>query len=73
MTHDTVFRKFTMKFPDYVKNTSIWFPNGKDSIHIRLVNGKEFVFTIKGRDDWCFETVNSFVKRLKGEINNGRN
>lgn len=41
-----------------------WFPNGRNSIRVRLDTGKEFIFTYNSSDDWKIESVGSFLKGL---------
>ena len=68
MTHDLVYSYFRRHFPQYAKPSTIiaWFPNGYNSIRIRFEDCSEFIFTYDGDDDWCFETVDRFTRRLKG-------
>jgi hypothetical protein len=67
MTHLQVINIFKSKFSLYSNHIKEWFPNGKNSVRIRLKNGQEFVFTHNTPSDWCFETIDSFIKRLRGE------
>lgn len=48
------------------KYTAVWFPNGRDSIRIRDINKHELIFTYHGDTDWRLETVNEFLKNMKG-------
>lgn len=64
MTHPFVYEEFKTYFPQYEELTDLWFPNGKNSIRVRLKNKRELVFTINGTRDWCFETVDSYLKRM---------
>lgn len=67
MAHTQIIKIFKLKFPLYDGQLKEWFPNGKNSVRVRLKNGQEFVFTHKAPNDWCFETIDSFIKRLRGE------
>lgn len=68
MLHKEIFHLFKEYFSQYGKQTKEWFPNGKDSIRVRLFSGSDFVFTFHNDDDWCFETVDSHIRKMKGEI-----
>ena len=63
---EKVYCKFKSMFPDMGKYTAMWFPNGRDSIRIRDVNKHELIFTYHGVTDWRLETVNEFLKNMKG-------
>lgn len=70
MTHNKVLEKLKLYLPEYVKIMSEWFPNGKNSVRIRVLRDNEsqdFCFTYNGKTNWCFETVNSHIKKMKGE------
>ena len=69
MTHKDIYKWFKHIFPQYSERLKEWFPNGKDSIRIRLETGRDFVFTYHNREDWRFETVDSFIKQMKGAKN----
>lgn len=72
MMHLEVMEWFERYFPDYGgKRIAEWFPNGYNSIRIRQLNNSEFIFTYHGSNNWRFETVDSFLNKSKGEINNG--
>lgn len=67
MSHEKVYEWFESYFSQYSKYVVEWFPNGRNSIRVRQSNGHDFIFTFYEHNDWCFETVDSFIKRLKGE------
>ena len=67
MQHDLVYKEYEKKFPQFSKHTKEWFPNGKDSIRVRIYGGSDFVFTYHSWMNWKFETVESFIETLKGE------
>ena len=64
MTQQDVFEQFKKIFPQYTDRTEAWFPNGKHSIRIRLLTGHDFIFTYNNHEQWSFETVDMFLKRL---------
>lgn len=65
MLHDDVFKRFKKYFPKEYEETSRWFPNGKNSIRVRMVSKMDdFIFTYNGKNDWKFESVDLFIKRL---------
>lgn len=67
MTHGDIFKYFELYFPDYAKDkVDVWFQNGKNSIRIRQKNRQEFIFTYNGKDNWKFETIDSFMDGLRG-------
>lgn len=57
-----------------------WFPNGKNSIRIRLketntlpfaVNkGEDLIFTAASRNEWHLETIDSWIKSIKEKEKN---
>lgn len=63
MNHKEVYKAFTKILPFYLEKTAIWFPNGKGSIRIRMVDKSEFIFTIIDSNEWCFETLGHFLRR----------
>ena len=64
--HTEVYKWFKLYFPSFADHVETWFPNGKNSIRVRQTNKQEFIFTYNGPKNWCFETVESFLKRTKG-------
>lgn len=67
MSHSDVHKWFELYFPDYAGDkVDTWFQNGKNSIRIRLKNRQEFVFTMHGKNNWKFETLESFMDGLRG-------
>lgn len=67
MLQKDVYKWFRLYFPNYDKPDNTWFPNGRNSVRIRQSNGQEFVFTYNGTKDWRLETIDSFIRHLKGE------
>ena len=69
MSQKEAFNKFKLYFPKFADASEMWFPNGKNSVRVRLNNRKEIVFTFNSELDWRFETVESFMKSMvKGGI-----
>ena len=66
MKHVEVYEKLKELFPMYVENSEDWFPNGKDSIRVRIKSGSDFIFTYHNFYDWCYETLESFIRKMKG-------
>lgn len=73
MVSTQVFELFKIMFPSYVKEDLTYYPNGKNSIRIRGIDGfgskrQDVVFTIGDRylDSWRLESLDSFIESLKG-------
>lgn len=67
MTHHDILKKFNAIFSEFNDLIELWAPNGRHSIRIRLNDKREFIFTYNSANDWCFETVTSYAKRIKKE------
>ena len=66
MTHTDLFKMFKTFFPLYAEMAKEYFPNGKNSIRVRMDGiNKDYIFTFHDKNDWKFETVNSFLKNNK--------
>lgn len=67
MIHTEVYKRFKKELPSYAKKVTEWWPNGHNSIRIRLYTDEEFVFSIYPDDKgFKFESMDSFLVRLKG-------
>lgn len=67
MSHSDVMKWFEKIFPDYSGDRiDMWFPNGRNSIRIRQINGQEFIFTYHGQKEWKLETITSFLNEMNG-------
>lgn len=66
MFHVEVYERFKDIFPDESKHSKEWFPNGKNSVRVRSNNGSDFIFTYHSKDNWCYETVESYINKLRG-------
>lgn len=64
MTHNNVYDQFKITLPWFAKNVQEWFPNGKHSIRVRLMDGQEFIFIYDNKREWSFETMKMFMKRM---------
>lgn len=67
MLHKYVYEVFEKKFNKLAQQIDTWFPNGQNCIRIRLEDKNEYIFTFNSESDWSLETVNSYLKRVKGE------
>ena len=65
MTHNAIFEAFKATLPKFADATVQWYPNGKNSIRAVVINRKQYVFTFMSDKDWCFETLDSHLKRMK--------
>jgi hypothetical protein len=64
MTHPKVYNEFKIYFPNYAEHAKAWFPNGKNSIRVRMYAG-DIVFTYNGTRDWSLETLDSHIERME--------
>lgn len=67
MKHDIILYYFKHHMRHEALQMMEWFPNGLNSIRVRLTNKEDFIFTYNGEQNWCFETVDSYIVRMKGE------
>lgn len=67
MTHTNVLMKFKEMFPNYFEKSTIWFPNGKNSIRVRMIDGRDLVFSIDEKGKWIFETLSHYIDRMEIE------
>lgn len=67
MIHTKVYEQFEKQFPQYSEYVDTWFPNGKNSVRVRIKDGSDFIFTYNNWTDWCFETVESYIKKMRKE------
>lgn len=65
MTHKEVYNMFARLFPLYSEGALTWFPNGRNSIRIRIDKNMEFIFTFHNNRTWSFETLDSWMKYNK--------
>ena len=67
MTHKQVYEKYKEMIPFDETKTDLYFPCGLNTIRVRLNTGEEFVFSYNSNKSWVFETVDNFVKKMKGK------
>lgn len=68
MQHDLIFHYFKKHMPTESRQIVQWFPNGLNSIRVRLTNNEEFIFTYNSEKEWCYETVDNYIVRMKGVL-----
>ena len=68
MVHKDVMSVLKIKFEELYSQITAWFPSGKDCVRIRIANGQEIIFTYHSEKDWCLESVNSYISKMKGRI-----
>lgn len=69
MTHNLIFECFELHLRPQARNVVEWFPNGKNSIRVRLTNGQDYIFTYINESEWSFETVDRYIStHMKGEL-----
>lgn len=66
MIHDDIYKEFLVNFPFYKNKIEHWFPAGKDTIRIRLLDNSEYIFTYHSPLNLRLETVESFIPTLLG-------
>lgn len=66
MKQEEVYKHFQTQFPQYAEYVEEWFPNGKNSVRVRAKSGSDFIFTYNNWADWCFETVESYISKMRG-------
>lgn len=71
MIHSKVYECYKECLPDRAAFTKEYFPNGKNSIRVRQMNGNEFIFTFVNPKTWKFETIDQFLAGMKGEKKHG--
>lgn len=67
MSHSRVFDIFKKKFTHLGLQVQEWFPNGKDSVRVRLHDRQELIFTYYGERRYILETKDNYMERMKGE------
>ena len=67
MVHNDILKIYKSYFPEESSNIEAWFPNGKNSIRVRMKNRTEFVCTLNGKNNWRYDTIDSFISNtMKG-------
>jgi hypothetical protein len=62
MIHSEVLKKFKELLN--IGDIDVYFPNGFNSIRIRLMTGSEIVFTYENDHKWCIETVTYHISKM---------
>lgn len=76
MTHNQVYKTFVKMFPIYANDNLVYFPNGKNSIRIRGIQGffcmktqQDIIFSCNNDcSEWKLETLDNFIKSMKEGI-----
>lgn len=66
MIHKNVYAIYEKLMPFYASQTKEYFPCGLNTIRVRLQDRREFVFSYGKDDSWCFETLDRYIKKMKG-------
>lgn len=66
MIHDKVYAIYKKLLPFYAEKTECYFPCGLNTIRVRTHSKEEFVFTYVKDGSWRFETVDCYIKKMKG-------
>ena len=64
----TVLQIFTKILPEMAKQIDQHWPNGRNSVRIKLMNGSQVVFTILERDLWRLESLHSFIRSITSDL-----
>ena len=65
MAHNEVWKAFGQILPIFKEKATMWFPNGKNSIRVRIGEvpaHQDLIFTFNNSKEWRFETVDAFIK-----------
>ena len=63
MSHTDVWKIFKELFPFLREKVTEYFPTGRNAIRVRLGNpNNDYVFTYNDKNEWCFETVENYIK-----------
>lgn len=65
MKHEEVYKQFRKLFPEIAAHVGDWFPNGRNSVRIRIRQGTDFIFNYRDNYTWNLETVDSYINRIK--------
>lgn len=66
MLHNELFDIFKLITHIPKEQIEAWYPNGLDSIRVKLVSGKTVVLTYKSHNYWKIETLDSFLDSWGG-------
>lgn len=65
MSHTEILRKFKEIFRIKDETIDTWYPNGKNSVRVKLITYEDLIFTFISEDDWRVETLKSFFISAK--------
>lgn len=66
MIHKDVYAIYKKMMPFYASQTEEYFPCGLNTIRVRLHDRREFVFSYGKDNSWSFETLDRYMKKMKG-------
>lgn len=65
MTQKDVLKAFMEISRTTEEDIEMWFPNGKDSVRVKLKNKRELIFTYDSPNYWRLETKGAFLTNMK--------
>ena len=65
MTQKDVFKAFLEISRTTEEDIEMWFPNGKDSVRVKLKDKQELIFTYDSPRYWRLETRGAFLTDMK--------
>lgn len=69
MLHEDLYNNvFKPLFPQYDEKVVEFYPNGENSIRVRLTLGYDVIFSYKEdsiSNEWCLESIESFIYGIK--------
>jgi hypothetical protein len=68
MNHEKVWEKFKERNGLVTDIVVCWFPNGRNSIRVRLRGGGDLIFTYISKKKWKLETVDSYLETHKVKV-----
>ena len=71
MGHDKIWNKFKECNGVLEDIVTCWFPNGKNSIRVRLRESGDLIFTYTSKKKWKLETVDLYLEDRKVEVVRG--
>ena len=69
MCHNTIYDAYKDLMPFFAEKTEAWFPCGLNTIRVRLNTKKEYVFNYNADKSWQFQTIDLYIKNMKGKRN----
>lgn len=63
-TGKDILNHFSAIFPNFMFDIDYWKKVSEESILIHKRRGVEYVFTYKSKENWLFETINSYNERV---------